>query len=83
MDSSVASSILSNASGVSVTALNASSSSSSGAQLTNYSLITAPVNNHSSVLSGDSQSQVEVLQQHCPSALCRLLLQHPHLSAAV
>lgn len=52
MDSSVVSSSLSNASGVSVTALNASSSYSSGAQLTNYSLITAPVDNHTSVLSG-------------------------------
>lgn len=52
MDSSVVSSSLSNASGVSVTALNASSSYSSGAQLTNYSRITAPVDNHTSVLSG-------------------------------
>ncbi|DBA96111.1 TPA: hypothetical protein ACH3X1_001605 [Trebouxia sp. C0004] len=52
MDSSVVSSSLSSASGVSVTALNSSSSYSTGAQLKNYSLITAPVDNHRSVLSG-------------------------------
>jgi len=80
MDPSVVSSSLSSASGVDVTALNANSN---GAQLTNYSLTTAPVDNHRSVLSGGLQSQVELMQQTCPIAFCRLLLQHPCLCAAV
>lgn len=83
MDPSVVSSSLSSASGVDVTALNASSSNSNGAQLTNYSLTTAPVDNHRSVLSGGLQSQVKLMQQTCLTAFCRLLLQHPCLCAAV
>ena len=83
MDSSVVSSSLSSASGVNVTALNASSSYSNGAQLTNYSLVTAPVDNHRSVLSGGLQSQVELMQQSHPTALCRLLLQHSRLYTTV
>ena len=70
MDSSVVSSSLSSASGVSVTALNASNSYSNGAQLTNYSLITAPVDNHTSVLSGGRRSQVKLMQQACLNAFC-------------
>lgn len=80
MDPSVVSSSLSSASGVDVTALNANSN---GAQLTNYSLTTAPVDNHRSVLSGGLQSQVKLMQQTCLTAFCRLLLQHPCLCAAV
>lgn len=52
IDSSVVSTSLSKASGLSVTALNSSTSSSGGAQLTDYTLTTAAVDTTSVALSG-------------------------------
>jgi len=76
MDSTAVSSTLNSALSLNVTAVNSSSSSSSGAQLTNYTLTTAVVDNQTAVLSGDfsasldappanSASSVRILQIGC------------------
>ena len=61
MDSSVVGASLSAASGLSVTALNSSTSSAGGAQVTDYSLTTAPVDNNTVILSGDFRTHVLLL----------------------
>lgn len=55
MDSSVVGTSLSKASGLSLTALNSSTSSSGGAQLNSFTLTTAAVDSSSLLLSGNSQ----------------------------
>lgn len=55
IDSSVVSTSLSQASGLTVTALNSSTSSLGGAQLTDYTLTTAAVDTNSAALSGTSK----------------------------